>query len=183
MEPVTLALVGSTVLTEGIKFLYGQAGEAIKRWRDRRHEPVPVPADAPIEGKLEPAKVDPTAMERLEGEIIELRRALSPFVDDVAPQPVDTNNSDLIEVVEGLRRALEVVLGERIRFRGEGGEPSGPLVEGEANVDEVLGFVAGVRARSIQGGAVRGSARAKMVGPGGQAVGVDVDGIGGRGSS
>ncbi len=96
MEPVTLAVVGTTVLTEGIKFLYVQAGEVISRWRHRRDQPVPVPADAPLEGTLEPAKVDPAAMERLEGEIVELRRALSPYLDDVAPEPVDPNNSDLI---------------------------------------------------------------------------------------
>lgn len=180
VEPITLALVGTTVLTEGIKFLYSVAGETITRWRDRRDDPVPVPADAPIEGKLEPAKIDPAAMARLDGEVVELRRALAPYVDDVAPAPVDASNADLIEVVEGLRRSLEAVLGQRIRFKGEAGEPSGPLVEGEVTVDEVLGYVAGVRARSIDGGVVRGSVAAKTVGPEGQAVGVDVDSIGGR---
>jgi hypothetical protein len=180
VEPITLAVVGTTVLVEGVKFLYAQAGEAIKYWRERRDTPVPIPADAPIEGELEPAKIDSAAMERLEGEIVELRQALDPYAADVAPALVDANNHDLIEVIEGLRRSLEAVLGQRIRFKGEAGEPSGPLVEGEVNVDDVLGYVAGVRARSIEGGVVRGSIRAKTVAPGSQAAGVDVDRIGGR---
>ncbi len=180
MEPITLAVVGATVLAEGIKFLYSQAGEAIKRWHDRRDEPVPVVAGAPVEGKLGAAKIEPAAMERLEGEIVELRRALAPYVDDVAPATVDPSNAHLIEVAEGLRRSLEAVLGQRIRFKGETGEPSGPLVEGEVNVDDVLGYVAGVRARSIEAGVVRGTVRTTTVGSGGQAVGVDLDDIGGR---
>jgi len=180
MEPITLAVVGTAVLTEGVKFLFTQAGEAIKRWRANRDEPVPVPAEAPLEGTLEPATLDPAAMERLEGEIAELRSALAPYTDDIAPAPVDPGNADLIAVADGLRRALEAVLGQRIRFKGEGGEPSGPLVEGEVNVDDVLGYVAGVRAGSIEGGVVRGTVKAKTVGPGGSGVGVDTDRIGGR---
>jgi len=180
VEPITLALVGATVLTEGIKFLYSQAGEAIKRWREKRDDPVPVPPGAPIQGELQPARVDAEAMERLGGEIVQLRRALAPYVDDVAPEPVDPSNNDLVDVVDALRRALEPVLGERIRFTGESGEPSGPLVEGEVSVDDVQGFVAAVRARSIEGGVVRGSVTVKKVETGGEVVGVDVGTIGGR---
>jgi hypothetical protein len=170
VEPVTLALVGTTVLTQGIKFLYAQAGEAISRWRQRRAEPIPVPPNAPLEGTLEPAKVDPAAMERLESDIVQLRRALSPYLDDAVPEPVDTNNANLIDVTDGLRRSLEA--------KGEAGKQSGPLVEGEVDVDDVLGYVAGVRARSIEGGQVKGTAKAKRVGPGGELFGVDADRIG-----
>src|SRR5437879_6867359 len=35
-EPLTLALVGSVILSEGVKFLYAQAGDALKRWRPRK---------------------------------------------------------------------------------------------------------------------------------------------------
>lgn len=182
MEPISLAVVGTAVLTEGIKFLYAQAGEAIKSWRARKEgeaAPVPVAAGAPLEGELEPAVLDAAAMERLEDEIRALRASLAPYVDDVAPEPVDDGNQDLIGVVDGLRRSLEAVLGQRIRFRGEPGEPSGPLVTGEVDVDNVAGYVAGVRARSIQGGQIRASVRAKKVEAGGQAVAVDLDTIGG----
>ena len=35
-DPLTLAAVGAVALTEGIKFLYGQAGETLKRWRESK---------------------------------------------------------------------------------------------------------------------------------------------------
>lgn len=178
-----MALVGTAVLTEGVKFLFAQAGEAIKWWRERKDdadaEPVPVPANAPLEGRLEPAVIDRAAMERLEKEIRSLRAALAPYVDDVAPEPVDPQNPDLIAVVDGLRRSLEAVLGQRIRFQGEPGDPSGPLVTGEVDVERVFSYVAGVRARSIQGGQIRGTVRVKTAEPGSQVVGVDADTIGG----
>ena len=37
-EPLTLTGVGVVVLTEGIKFLYAQAGESLKRWRERNRD-------------------------------------------------------------------------------------------------------------------------------------------------
>jgi hypothetical protein len=42
-EPVTLtaASIGAVALTEGIKFLYGQAGELLKRWRERKEQTGP----------------------------------------------------------------------------------------------------------------------------------------------
>ena len=184
MEPITLAVVGATALTEGVKFLYSQAGEAIKWWRERRDDPDPaplsVPADAPLEGHLEPATVDRDAMGRLENEIRDLRAALGAYVDDVAPEPVDPADQDLIAVVDGLRRALEAVLGQRIRLKGEPGDPSARLRRGKLDVDSVAGYVAGVRARSIEGGHVRGTLRVKTVDAGGKAIAVDVDSIGGR---
>jgi hypothetical protein len=178
MEPMSLALVGTTVLTEGIKFLFTQAGEVITRWRDKNAAPLPVPDGAPLQGTLQPTMIDTAVMERMANEIIGLRAALAPYCDVVAPIPVDVHNQDLLDVAEGLRRALEAVLGQRIRFRDEGSESSGPLVEGELNVTDVLGYVAGVRARSIAGGTVRGVVKAETVEPGGQAVGVEVDQIG-----
>jgi len=42
----------------------------------------------------------------------------------------------------------------------------------------VLGYVAGLRARRIIGGSVTGRVTAKRVGPGGQAIGLEVDTIG-----
>jgi hypothetical protein len=186
VEAITLAAVGTAVLMEGIKFLYAQAGEAIKWWRERHDRPdavaetLPLVPDAPLEGTLEPPRVDPAVMERLEEEIRGLRSALAPYADPIAAEPVDPANQDLVAVVEGLRDALEAVLGQRITFRGESRGPSGPLAVGEVDVDTVAGYAAGVRARSIEGGVVRGTVRAKTVEKGGKAVGVDADRIGGR---
>jgi hypothetical protein len=80
--------------------------------------------------------------------------------------------------VDGLRRAMEAVYGQRIAFRGEPGLSSGTVVVGEAKVEEVLGYVAGLRAKRIISGSVTGRVKADRVGPGGQAVGVEAETIG-----
>ena len=36
VDPLSLSAIGAVALTEGIKFLYEQAGEVLKRWRDRK---------------------------------------------------------------------------------------------------------------------------------------------------
>ncbi len=71
VEPFSVGALGARAATEGIKLLYGQAGEVLRRWRDRKsgrgggagsharcgHTEV-------LEGKLEPLKVDFDAVER-----------------------------------------------------------------------------------------------------------------------
>ena len=36
VDPLTLSAIGVVAITDGIKFLYGQAGEILKRWRERK---------------------------------------------------------------------------------------------------------------------------------------------------
>jgi hypothetical protein len=179
-DPLTLAAVGAVALTEGIKFLYGQAGEALKRWRERKAakgeaEPVQVqlPSDA-FEGQLQKPGLDLAAVARLEQELRELRKAVADYAQGI--DEVDPNDKQLLELVDGLRRAMEAVYGQRLTFKGEPGPPSGAEVLGEAKVDEVLGYVAGLRAKRIIAGSVTGRVEAKKVE--GQAVGLDVDTIG-----
>jgi len=183
-DPFTLTGVGVVALTEGIKFLYGQAGEALKRWRERKAagknadvEPVEVelPSDA-FAGQLEQPQLHLDAVERLEQELRDLRAAVADYAQGI--DEVDPGSEELLQTADALRLAMEAVYGQRITFAGEPRPPSGPFVAGEANVDEVLGYVAGLRARRIIGGSVTGRVTAKRVGPGGQAIGLEVDTIG-----
>lgn len=183
-DPFTLGAVGAVVLTEGIKFLYGQAGEALKRWRERKAagknadvEPVEVelPSDA-FAGQLERPQLHLDAVGRLEQELRDLRAAVADYAQGI--DEVDPGNAELLGTADALRQAMEAVYGQRITFAGEPRPPSGPGVAGEANVDDVLGYVAGLRARKIIGGSVTGRVTAKRVGPGGQAIGLEVDTIG-----
>jgi hypothetical protein len=165
-------------LTEGIKFLYGQAGEVLKRWRDRKAasaqtgEPVVIDSSL-LEGELAPASVNYETVERLEGELTALAGQLGNYANGL--QKVDPQDADLLEAMDALRRAVEVIYGQRITFRGEARPPSGPLVIGRADVDRVIGDVAGVRARVVRG-EVEGELTAREVT--GRASGVDADTIG-----
>ena len=56
-DPVTLAAVGGFALTEGIKFLYGQAGEALKHWQERKKAKAAAAAEAVEELRSEERRV------------------------------------------------------------------------------------------------------------------------------
>jgi hypothetical protein len=183
-DPLTLTAVGAVALTEGIKFLYQQAGEALKRWRERKAAgksaavesvEVQLPSNA-FAGQLERPKLHFEAVGRLEQELRDLRAAVADYAQGI--DEVDPSNEQLLQTADALRQAMEVAYGQRITFRGEPRSPSGPLAVGEVNVDEVRGYVAGLRARDIISGSAAGRVTAKRVEAGGRAIGLDVGTIG-----
>ncbi len=188
MDPLSLTALGSVALTEGIKFLYGQAGEVLKRWWSRGDRaagqteasdagPIEAPTDGIVAGALRPLELHYGALERLEGDLQTLWGALAPYAQGM--RAVDPGNEPLIKTAEGLRRGLESVFQQRITFQGENRPPSGPMVRGQAEADVVAGELAGVIAETIEGGAiVEGTARAKRVESGGRVAGVDAGRIG-----
>jgi hypothetical protein len=198
-DPLTLTALGAVALTEGIKFLYTQASELLKRRRERKKAaadaaaaraeqaaraapaaPVEVATPAVVEGELAPVTVDDGALDRLAEEISGLRHDLGRYVDETDPAPVDPSDERLVATVDALRQAIEAVWGQRITFKGERREPSGPVVRGAIDVDSVAGNAAAVRAGRIGGGAtVEGTVRAGRVERGGTVTGVEADTIGG----
>ena len=187
-DPLTLTAVGATAITEGIKFLYTQAGEVLKRWRERKSgnseavtspEAEPVTVELPpgaFEGQLKDPRLDFTVIERLAPELRQLRAALADYAQDV--DEVDPSDRAVLETVDGLRRAMEAVYGQTLTFKGEPGPSSGTMVVAEAKADEVQGYVVGLRARKIIGATVVGRMDVGKVAEGGEAVAVDVDTIG-----
>jgi hypothetical protein len=181
VDPLSLGGLGALAATEGIKFLYAQASELLKRWRDRKagketeaDEPIPVTAGDVLEGTLAPLRPDLDAVDRLGPDIKAFARVLGDYAGGLEePSP---NDRDLVDAADGLRRALEVVYGQRITFKGERREASGPIVVGLADVDKVAGDVAGVRARLVRSGRVHGELHAEDVT--GKASGTEVDTVG-----
>jgi hypothetical protein len=189
VDPFSLSAIGAVALTEGIKFLYGQAGEALKRWRERKDaavknpsaladpvQPVVIALPPLFDGQLSSPQIHFDAVERLEEQIRALRKDLLEYADGT--EAVDINDRALLERIDALRTVLEVVYQQRLTFKGEQRPPSGPLVEGSVDVDEVAGYVAAVRVRQITEGNVKGSAKVQRVDAGGQIIGVDIDTIG-----
>jgi hypothetical protein len=185
-DDLTLAVVQVELVKEGIKFLYGQADEALKRWRERKQAAVEtkkidtVPSATAIPAifgdNLPVPAIHLSTVARLEPELKQARSALLEYVDE--PGAVTLDNYQLLETVDALRRMMEAIYGQRLSFRGEDRPASGPMVVGNINVDDVEGYVAAVRARSLNSGAVRGDIVAKKVSAGGSAVAVDIDRIG-----
>lgn len=181
-DPLTLAAVGAVALTEGVKFLYSQAGEALKAWREMRKSnsaSVDVEIDPPDAFEQAPrrAEIDFNAVERLERELRELRAAFAEVYAGL--DEIDENDPSTLERIEGLRRAMEAVYHQPFVFRREPAlAPGDPVAKGEVDVDEVLGYVAGLRARKVLGGSVTGVVRAGRVEGDGRLVGVEIDEIG-----
>lgn len=181
VDPFSMGALGALAATEGIKFLYGQAAEVLKRWRERKagneaaaEEPILVQGGEILQGELQPPKVDFDAVERLEEDVKKLAAVLGNYAGGL--EEPDPGDRELADAADGLRRALEVIYGQRITFEGEEREPSGPAVIGRAEVDKVVGDVAGVRARLIRSGRIEGEVVAGEVT--GRASGVDADTIG-----
>lgn len=176
-------------ITEGIKFLYGQAGEILKRWRERKDaakdastqqnktEPINLKLPSVFEGQLIAPQIHFDAVGQLEEQLRELRKDLNDYTDGT--EVVDLTDQHLLENVDTFRQLLEAIFQQRITFSGEQRSPSGPIIEGRIDVEEVAGYVAAVRARQIVDGTVRAEATARRVEPGAQFIGVDTDSIGG----
>ena len=182
-DPFTLGALGALAATEGIKFLYSQAGEVLKRWRDKKagkdaqaEAPVSVDGADVLEGGLVDPRIDFEALGRLEEDIRELAKALGDYAGGL-DEP-DANDRDLVAAADGLRRALEVVYGQRITFKGEQRESSGPIVIGTAQIDKVVGDVAGVRTKLARSGRITGRVESKELAAGAKASGVEADTIG-----
>ncbi|WP_433303598.1 hypothetical protein ACQP2F_12450 [Actinoplanes sp. CA-030573] len=177
-DPLTLAAVGALALTEGVKFLYSQAGEALKAWRESRRSgrtSTEVEIKAPDVFAQAPsrAEIDFEAVERLERELREFRAAFADVHDDI--DEIDEKDAATLERVEGLRRAMEAIYHQPLVFKRE---PGSAAARGEVDVDEVLGYAAGLRARKVLGGTVTGIVRAGRVEREGRVVGVEIDEVG-----
>ena len=141
IEPISLTAVGVFALTEGIKFLYTEAGELLKHRRASKEgerqegsEPELRPPADIVEGTVEPTHPNDERLERLADELKKRRGALIDYADDV--EAVDPSDVALLKEVDELRRLIEVIYGQRITFKGENREPSGPLVENEVRAME-----------------------------------------------
>jgi hypothetical protein len=153
-DPLTLASVTAVALSEGIKFLYGQASEILKRWTARREgerdeRPVAIVSAGAVAGQLEPAAPDWELVARLENELYRLRAQLNPYYEEIKkPQAGDER---LLDDVDALRRTLEAILGQPITLQGEQRPVDRLVVTGEAHVKDLLGKATGVEASGRDG--------------------------------
>ena len=193
-DPITLAAIGTLAVTEGVKFLYNQAGELLKYWREKKKaaatpagsaapKPPEVKLPEVFEGQLLSPKVHDDVLDRVQQNISDIRKELSEYADGV--QEIEPTNEALLAQVDALRQLIEAVYQQRITFKGEENRgPSGPVAEGTIDVGEVEGYAAAVRARNFTGGRLKGDAYADKVKSGGTLVGVDLENVGGpRGSN
>jgi hypothetical protein len=183
-DPLTLSAVGAVVLTEGIKFLYGQAGELLKRRRERKEkgaaavpEQVAIPPTTALNGQLGSPAVDDEYLDKVEGELRELKATLNDYADGT--EIADPGNHDLLVRVDELRQLIEAIYGQRITFDGEARPPSGtPVVIGNLKANIVRGKAGAVNIDKMNSGNVTGTADVGEVEKEGQVNGVKIRRLG-----
>lgn len=139
-EPVTLAVLGGVALTEGVKFLYAQAGEAIKRHYENK-KAAQQAATIPSEGKIPDAIEAPSnaltihtdELEKTLPRLTELRSELNLYGDGTLP--VENSSSAMLKAADELRGLLESIYQQPLNFRGEQRNPPHFDVVARADID------------------------------------------------
>ena len=124
-----MAALGSAALSEGIKFLYSQAAEALKRWRDRQdrnatREPSPRPTPPVFTDNAGSLAFHLDKVEALEEPLGKLMHSLADY--GAGNKPVNPGNSDLVAAIDALRLAMEQVHQHAFTFKGEQRSGSAP---------------------------------------------------------
>jgi hypothetical protein len=182
------AAIGAAALTQGITFLYGQAAELLKRWRERRGAPDPgeelrvLPADgvdqSVLAGELLPRPIDTVAVAANHDELLLLTERLGAYASGI--REIDAADEELAAAVEALRGLLELAYQQKITFNGESGEPTGSGVDVDIVARRVSGSLTLARI-----GVIRGAGRARIKGQidsveaGGNVTGLQADSLGG----
>jgi hypothetical protein len=127
-DPLTLSFLGAAALTQGIKFLFDQATELLRRRREARAagedrvettsvEPPTTDGSQLLDGELARRPIAAGVLEQNLAMLQGLRRDLGDYADGLAD--VEPSDLDLLRKVEALRGLLEAVYGQRITFTGE----------------------------------------------------------------
>jgi hypothetical protein len=179
-DPVTLSVLGGWAAAEGIKFLYGQAAELLKAWRERRSRmdagetpstrlTVPIVATEVLDGTPGQPVIDAAVLDREHTALVQLAGALSPYAQGLAKY--DPADRELAEQAGLLRALIEAAYGQRFTFRGEQRDPTGTRVAVTQVLDDVGGTVVSAEADVAAGGDVGVHQEAKTVQPGGSVTG------------
>jgi len=182
VDPLSIGTLGGEALRLGIQFLYAQAGELLKRRRERGEEEgltetvqITEAEREALEDRPEALTVHFDSLDGLEGEIRELWSALSVYAAGI--EPIEPSDRRLLEVAGALRLALERVYERPLTFQGEQRQ-EGATVEAYASVDELAGELENVRARNLVGGRIRSVTNVRSVKQGGIVRGVVLGDVG-----
>jgi hypothetical protein len=166
VDPLTVAALGSAALVEGIRFLYDQAGELLKRRREvaSRQEDAGQPmmgrvqAEVPAAlggGRLE-VDADLRVVARNERRMAELQRRLANYAD---ASDIDQGDGELLPTMLELRDLVEEAIGRHLTFSVERDRPptGNLLAVGHVRAGRVRDAEAtGIDVDELTAGVVRG---------------------------
>jgi hypothetical protein len=170
-------MFAGAAVTQGVKFLYQQAGELLSAWRGRRRDkdaPPPRALDAP--DGVTVTKPRPLA-DPPDEDTIKVLEQLKDLVEPIQSGKIDAASPAARAAIEQLREVVEAALQAPVRLAGE---PPRPLKVSDINVvtERVAGRVAGLRGdlAKLPGGSVIYGVHVKTgdVEAGGDVAGVDL---------
>lgn len=163
MDP-NLSSVEGEALRLGVRFLYTQASELLKRRRERGAEPEPE-SGPESEAAQPPTEIDRAALDRLAGDMERLQEQLAPYAD--GERPISPEDESMVRSVVAQRRVLERILGRDLSFEGENRASTGVHVD----IDDLHGEAVGATGAIPQGTQV--NVDVGSVGSGGRVVGAE----------
>jgi len=185
----TFAALGGVAAAEGIKFLYEQAAELLKAWRERRKHtpgdegeppelPVPIIGSPALDGQPAQHPADAALVADYYQALITLSGALSPYAQGLAD--IESGGTALANQAERLRAVLEEIYHQRFTFRGEQREPSGSRVDVRQRFDVAEGTALGAHADVGPGGEIHVAQHVTTLGSGASVTGFTGSVGGGR---
>jgi hypothetical protein len=134
MDEFSIGALGMKALSDGIAFLYTQAGELLRKHRDNKadSERPDLPAFDPPVGLFEglpeaPLEADAHSLELVSDQLRDARKRLSPFADGT--EPVDPNSTTMILALQQVRLLLQDVYQHELRFPNEKASPLSTTAE------------------------------------------------------
>lgn len=187
-DPVTLSAAGlsAIALSEGVKFLYAEAGEVLKRWWDKRDKAseaashTPESDDVPLPDVFEesPAQrhVDDAALKILSEDLEATWGRMAPYA---AGKPLNPADDALLLEIARFREMLEAISGRTLTFKGEQ-RKGRATVQSFLELNTLRGRATGVRIDHIEHGEARSVAKVNEIDESGSFTGIDVGTLGAR---
>lgn len=183
---ITLAGVGGAVVSEGIKFLYGQAAEILKRWRERADCDSETSADSHSEIRLPTVFAekylkgipDYVVVARHADVLREVCKELSEYATDIAE--VADGNDHPRKLLNVLRSILEEVYGQTITFKHEDRALHCPpvTVGGYVIARRIGGRVVATSVTEAVAGEIHGKVEADNIAKGADVTAVNIHSVG-----
>ncbi len=157
VDPLSLSVLGGVALNEGIKFLYGQTTELLKRRRDQEQATatgaassteVAVQRPEVLDQPLSRVEVDFGVVASHDQQLREMRGGLADYAEGLAD--VDPTDVRLLKQVASLRALLELAYGQHLTFQGETRPATGTPLPADAVPQDHRRQVQ-INADSIQG--------------------------------
>jgi hypothetical protein len=119
---LTLTAMPADRLADAIEFLQERSTDALRRLRNSNSSDKggglgTAQAEGPVPGQRDPAVIHLDAVKESAGELLVLRAYLQNYADRI--EPIPSSEPRLLAATDALRRLMEAVYEDRIRFTGE----------------------------------------------------------------